>query len=150
MLTLFRPSDSDEELRNSAAGIASRLEMQEILQHSNSALRRQEETLDNNRRLQTTFARAAALSEPFPRGTDRTPPPPAYDPMQGGDSTPIRPNAPISPGEAARDRVELPAAPGRVVIASRTDGDCYTSIPEPEQVHVYSDPKDSSVGRSSE
>ena len=42
-LDSLRPADSDEELRNSAAGIASRMKMQEILQRSNSALRRQEQ-----------------------------------------------------------------------------------------------------------
>ena len=98
--------------------------MQDILQRSNSALRWQEErqakSLDNNRRLQTTFARAAALLEAFPRGTERSPPSPAYDPLQGipSDSTPLRPNAPVSLGEATRDGVELPAAPGRVVTAA--------------------------------
>ena len=117
-----RPADSDKELRNSAAGRASRMEMQEILKCSNTALRRQEErqaeTLENNRRLQNTFARAAAILEPFPGGPGRSPPPPAYNPLLGNDSTPVRPNAPFSLGEASRDGVELPAAPGRVVTAA--------------------------------
>ena len=74
--------------------------------------------LDNNRRLQNTFARAAAILEPFPRRTERSPPPPAYDPLLGSESTPARPNAPVSLGEAATDGVQLPAAPGRVVTAA--------------------------------
>ena len=98
--------------------------MRDILRRSNSALRRQEErqaeSLDNNGRLQTTFARAVELLEPFPNGNHRSPPPLLYGPLVGlpSDSAPVRPNAPVAMVEAGRDGVELPAAPGRVVTAA--------------------------------
>ena len=124
-LDTIRRVDSNEELRNSAAGIVSRLEMQEILRRSSTNLRRQEarqaEALTNNQRLQASLARAAeAFQQPSPPRMSGTLPPPAYDPSLGlpSDSTPARPTAPVTPGEAARDIVELPTTPGRVVTAT--------------------------------
>ena len=120
-LDSIQPVDSDEELSNSVAGRASRVEMQDILRCSNSAFQQfrqeeqQAESVENNRRLQNTFARAAAALEPSQGGPGSSPPPPAYDPLLGGDSTPARPTAPVPPVEATRDRLELPASPGRVV-----------------------------------
>ena len=52
----------------------------------------------------------------FPLGVGGSPPPPDYEnnPLIGLpiDSTRVRPTAPVTLGEAARDDVELPAAPG--------------------------------------
>ena len=92
--------------------------MQEILRRSSTNLRRQEarqaEALNNNQRLQATLARTAEGFQPFPPGMSGTPPPPAHDPLLGlpSDSTPAQPTAPVTPGEATRDGVELPAIPG--------------------------------------
>ena len=59
---------------------------------------------------------------PFPPGMSGSPLPPDYEnnPLVGLplDSTRARPTAPVSPGEAARDGVEIPAAQGRVVTAA--------------------------------
>ena len=116
----LRPIDSDEELRNSAAGIASRIEVRDALRLSSTNLRRQAEALNNNQRLQATLDRAMEAFQPLPWGMGGSPPPPAYDPLLGlpSESTRARPTAPITDGEAARDGVELPAAPGRVVTAA--------------------------------
>ena len=45
------PVDSDEELRNSTASIASRIDLRDILRPSSTNLRRQVEALNNNQRL---------------------------------------------------------------------------------------------------
>ena len=121
-LDSLRPVDSDEELRNSAAGIASRLEMQEILRRSSMNLRRQEvrQADVNNQRLRATLDRAMEAFQPIPPGMSGSPPPPAYDPLLGlpSDSTPARPAAPVTLGEASRDELELPATPGQVATAT--------------------------------
>ena len=135
-----------------SCGRASRLEMQEILTCTSTLLRqeeRQAEALDNTRRLQAMLDWAAEVFAPFPRGTERSPPPPTYDPLLWSDSTPLRPNAPVSRWSCKR-RSRIASCARKGCHSSRTDGDCYESLPEPEQVHVYSNSNDSSVGRRSE
>ena len=123
-LDSLRPADSDEELRNLAAGIASRLETQEILHRSSTNLKRQEarqaEALSNNQRLRATLDRAMEVFQPYPPRMSGTPPPPAYYPLLGlpSDSTPARPTAPVTLGEATRDEVELPTTSGIVLTAA--------------------------------
>ena len=66
-----RPSDSDEELRNSPAGQASRQEMSEIL---NRQVRRQEERLASTCRVQSSIEALNRDVEAFKR-LDKSPPP---------------------------------------------------------------------------
>ena len=99
-LDSLQPSDSDEELRNSATGRASRAEMREILNTSSTTLRhqqeRQAESLDTNRRLQAALAMAIAAIAPFPRGTANTPPPSYH--VQGENNAPTAPENALNEG----------------------------------------------------
>ena len=100
-LDSLQPSDSDEVRRNTAEGIASRLEMWGILNTSPSTLRRQQarqaESLETNRRLQATLATAAAAIALFPSGRI---PPPSYNssPLVQGEN-----NAPTAPENASSE-----------------------------------------------
>ena len=140
-LDSLRPADSDEELRNSAAGIASRIEMRDILRLSSTNLRRQAEALNNNQRLQSGIDRAMEAFPPFPLGMSGSPPPPDYEnnPLVGLplDSTRARPTAPVTLGEAARDGVGIPTAPLRVIAAPRVHRNpnrfTFTPIPTTPQ-----------------
>ena len=126
----LRPSDSDEELRNSPAGQASRQEMSEIL---NRQVRRQEERLASTRKVQSSIEALNREVEAFKR-LDKSPPPyvtpPSSNIMQF--EAVVHPNAPrISPIrnlETESERTSyVPDPTGRILVE-----EWYTLVYQPE------------------
>ena len=140
-LNTLRPADSDEELRNSAAGISSRVNRQDSLRRSTTNLRRQAEALNNNQRLQSNIGQAMEAFPPFPPGMSGSPLPSDYEnnPLVGLplDSTRARPTAPVILGEAARDSIGIPATPAQVIAFPRVHRNpnrfAFTPVPTTPQ-----------------
>ena len=86
----LRPSDSDEELRNSPAGQAARQEMAEIM---NRTVQRQEDRLASTRRVQANIEALNREVDALHR-LDRSPPPYVTPPASTQSEVTVHPNAP--------------------------------------------------------
>ena len=88
-------------------------------------------------RLQAQLDQALAAFQPYPPGMSGSPLPPDYvnDPMVGSPLEPTRtkPSAPVTTGEVARDGIEPPPVPGRVVQAAGPVGPATRVIRTPNR-----------------